>query len=485
MFTFERALPAETDVVVVPVASDRLDDTGQQAWLAAMGFEGKVGQVAPLPSTNGDAPRLAAGVGPADKVDATVLRRVAGAASRATSRFTRVATTLPSAAAQGTTPEIAAQAVAEGFRLGAYRFNRYLSDPKLVLTEQVVVVSENASADHQVDLDRGDAIANGVNLARDLINEPGGTMTPIAFAEKAADIAASVGLHCKIWDEQEIAAAGLGGILGVNRGSVQPPRLVELVYEPPAGDGASAGTVALVGKGVTFDSGGLSIKTSDGMVRMKFDMAGAGAVLGAMSVLAAAGCRNRVHGYIPLSDNMIDGDATRPGDVLRIRNGKTVEIISTDAEGRLLLADALSLATEAGPDAIIDLATLTGACVVSLGRRIAGLMSNNDDWAGQISAAADRAGEALWRLPLPEAYRRDIDSKIADLRNSTEARTAGTLTAGLFLREFVGEGIPWAHLDIAGPAFSDDDDGELVFGGTGYGVRMLVELVKAFQPVGA
>jgi leucyl aminopeptidase len=238
--------------------------------------------------------------------------------------------------------------------------------------------------------------------------------------------------------------------------------------------------VALVGKGITFDSGGLSIKTADGMETMKTDMSGAAAVLGTMAALSAISPPVEVVAIIPATENMPGGRATKPGDVLRIRNGKTVEVLNTDAEGRLVLADGLSLAVEDGVDAIVDVATLTGACIVALGPKVAGLMGNDDAWVDQVRAAAERAGESVWPLPLPEQYRTLIDSDVADVKNITSGRSGGALTAGLFLREFVGDR-PWAHLDIAGPARSDEDDGYMQKGGTGWGVRTLVELVSGFH----
>jgi leucyl aminopeptidase len=279
-----------------------------------------------------------------------------------------------------------------------------------------------------------------------------------------------------VHDEAAIKRLKLGGLLGVNRGSAQPPRFVELTYEPA---GRATGTLALVGKGITFDSGGLSIKTGQGMMTMKCDMGGAAAVLAEMTVLPVVKPRARVRAFVPMTDNMTGPDATRPGDVLRIRNGKSVEVLNTDAEGRLILADALSLASEAKPDAIVDLATLTGACMVALGPSIAGLMGD-ETWVAQVRAAADRAGERVWPLPLPADYRKQLDSPVADLKN-IGGQYGGSLTAGLFLKEFVGNGTAWAHLDIAGPAFLDAEDGENPKGASGFGVRLLVELARSFE----
>jgi leucyl aminopeptidase len=275
---------------------------------------------------------------------------------------------------------------------------------------------------------------------------------------------------------------GFGGLLAVNQGSVQPPRFVELAYDPPRA-GRSTPTVALVGKGITFDSGGLSIKTTAGMASMKSDMGGGAAVLGAMSALRDLGVRVRVRGYIPLTDNMLGGDAWRVGDVITHYGGSTTEVLNTDAEGRLILADALAWATaerrgNTVPDAVIDLATLTGACMVALGTRTAGLFGTDDGLADRLLAAADGAGERLWRLPLVDAERKGLDSKVADRKN-VAGQYGGAITAGLFLRDFVPAGVPWAHLDIAGPAFTDGgDELETSTGGTGYGVRTLLTLLE-------
>ena len=250
-----------------------------------------------------------------------------------------------------------------------------------------------------------------------------------------------------------------------------------MTYAPPR----SRATVAIVGKGITFDSGGLSLKPTGFIETMKYDMAGGAAVIGLMSVIAELAPPLKVVGIVPTTENMPSGSATKLGDVLTIRNGKTVEVLNTDAEGRLILADALSLATEAAPDAIIDLATLTGACMVALGVRTAGLMANHRGWLAQVQGAADAAGEPVWPLPLPSYLQAKLDSNIADLKNITDNLYGGAMAAGLFLREFVGEGIPWAHVDIAGPSDSSEVYGEIVKGGTGFGVRTLVELVAGFS----
>jgi leucyl aminopeptidase len=445
------------------------------AFLSAQGFEGKKGDIRTVPGPDGR-PLLVVGLGPAGSIDFGVLRSVAGSVARAAKRYESLSLDLlapedadAAALANGL------QAITEGLVLGGYEVNAYKSAPKPAALARVVVVGPTSKR-MQDAVDRALVISGAVTMARDLVNEPGGSLTPDKLAKRAVAEGEAAGFEVEVWDEKRVKAEKLGGLLGVNRGSELPPRFLVLRYEPAK----PKATVALVGKGITFDSGGLSIKTGDGMVGMKGDMGGGAAVLGAFRALATLGTKVRLLGFVPLTDNMTGGDATRVGDVLTIRNGKTVEVLNTDAEGRLILADGLSLASEAAPDAIVDLATLTGACMVALGDRTAGLMGNHRGWIDQVRAAADGAGEPVWPLPLPEHLRATLDSDLADLRNISTGRYGGTLTAGLFLREFVGEGIPWAHLDIAGPSDSSAVDGEIVKGGTGFGIRTLVDLINGF-----
>ena len=476
-FTLADEVPADAAAVGTPVFAGRVVPPGAAAdldlaFLAERGFEGKPGEALAVPSGRGT--WVALGVGEPDQVTAETLRRAAAAFVRTAWKDRTGATTLLTAAPPGLDPAQAAQAIVEGASLAAYRFNRYKADPKPCLLESVAVVGSGDAATHGVD--RGARIAEAVALARDLVNEPARAMTPRRLAEMAAEVAEGEGLTLTVLDETAIAAERLGGLAGVALGSDEPPRLIELVYDPPS----PQGSVALVGKGITFDSGGLSIKTAEGMETMKTDKSGAAAVLAAMSVIAALAPPVRVVAIIPATENMPGGSALKPGDVLTARNGKTIEVLNTDAEGRLVLADGLSLAVEAGVDAIIDVATLTGACVIALGRKVAGLMGNHTGWVEQVRQAAARAGEEVWPLPLPEDYRKQIDSDVADIKNIGAGRYAGALTAGLFLREFV-DGVPWAHLDIAGPARSEEDDGYVQKGGTGFGVRTLVEAVMSFR----
>ena len=476
-----RTVPKAASVRVALVTSDSVEagiDGFDAGHLQMAGFEGKADQVYQQPA--GGRIEALVGVGSTDSVDARAIRRSAATAARSFGRHERIALRLPSGA--GIAPAAARQAAAEGAILGSYRYTAFKSvaggpngsdGATRLKSVNVLGCSSEAAKAH---LRRGSATAQGVCLARDLVNEPGGSLTPPAFAQKAAAAAAEAGLEFTVWTETDIERERLGGLLGVNRGSTQPPRFVQITYEP---EGTAAATLAFVGKGLTFDAGGLSIKTAQGMMTMKMDMGGAAAVIGAMSVLPAVGAPARVLAFLPMTDNMLGGDATRPGDVLTIRNGKTIEVANTDAEGRLVLADALSLASEANPDAIVDLATLTGACMVALGPRIAGLMGNDQPLLDRVRAAADTAGERVWPLPLPADYEKQFESNVADMKNIGGPH-GGALTAGLILQKFVAEGVAWAHLDIAGPAYSESDDGEFARGGTGFGVRTLVELAVGY-----
>jgi leucyl aminopeptidase len=480
------------DLLAVPVGSggalgpgaDLVDSALEGAlssFMAEAGFDGKPGQTLPVPTFG----RLVAtsavliGVGKASELTVEGVRRAGAALARAATKAATVATTLLDLAdGAGIDRREAAQALAEGVSLGSYRFLKYKADPDASRLERVLVIGRGGNL--QAALDRGTTVADAVAWARDIVNEPSGAKSPAAFADAARRLMRDRGVTVKVVGGAQLETERLGGIVGVGQGSDNPPRLVKLTYAPPG----ARRTIALVGKGVVFDSGGLSIKTSSGMETMKTDMSGAAAVIAAMSVLRALGVKTKVVGYTPMVENMPSGSAIRPGDVLTIRNGKTVEVLNTDAEGRLILADALSMAVEDRPDAILDLATLTGACMVALGDKVAGLMGNHDEWIAQVRSAADRVGEAVWPLPLPDDYRKLLDSEVADLRNISTGNYGGALTAALFLREFAN-GVPWAHLDIAGPARAGADDGYVVKGGTGFGVRTVIELVRAFtKPAG-
>jgi len=475
--TTARTAPAASKIVGVGAFSDldRPDDLPGDL-LDSRGFDAKLGKTMIVETDAGL--RAVVGLGSSKDFSAQSLRMAGASFVRAARRHKTAATTLladAAAAIDGFDQGAGAECLAEGLELGSYQFDTYKSKPtRLELTKVTVAGSTAAAVKNGLVV--GQAIAEGQMLARTLVNEPGGTLTPPEMAKRVQAMAKTAGLTCKVMDLAAIKKARLGGVLGVNRGSSVQPRFVELTYSPPK----AKGTIAFVGKGITFDSGGLSIKTGTGMMTMKCDMGGAAAVIGAMSALKASGAKVRVRGYLPMTDNMLGGDASRPGDVLKIRNGKTIEVLNTDAEGRLILADALSLASEAKPDAIVDLATLTGACMVALGPKIAGLMSNDDEFAGSVASAAEAAGERVWRLPLPDDYKSQFDSSVADMKNIGTAH-GGALTAGLILQEFVADGIPWVHLDIAGPAWTDSEDVEHRKGGTGFGVRTLVALARSWK----
>ena len=423
-----------------------------------------------------DGDRFAAGavllVGAGDKAELTsnVVRRVLGRAASAFPRFGTVATTFPQAVT-GKGAADAMQAAVEGIVLGSYRFDRYKtarSETK-ALTRITVLGSARADAKAAREaVKRGQVVAEAVCWARDLVNTPAGDMPPAQIAREAQKMAREVGLRCKVWGKPELEKGGFGGILGVGAGSVNPPRLIELWYK-----GAGTETpIALTGKGIAFDSGGLSIKDAKGMETMKCDMGGAASILATMRVIALLKPKINVIAAIPSSENMPSGSATKPGDVLTHRGGTTSEVLNTDAEGRLVLADALAYLAEKKPKVIIDTATLTGACMVALGDQITGAMGNDDALFRDIGAAGDAVGETMWQLPLYGDYRRLIDSNVADMKNIGE-RYGGAISAAWFLAEFVGD-TPWIHLDIAGPAWAEKVSDLGPKGGTGVPVRTLV-----------
>jgi leucyl aminopeptidase len=471
--TAAASVPDDADVLAVGVHLDHLDvlDGVDVDHLARQGFTGKPGQTCSLvdPTAAGRT-LLAVGLGPIEDVDGAGLRRAAATAARAARRATTLATTLLEARAEGMDMSGASQAVAEGLVLGAHRDDRWKAEPEPNLLEAATVVGGDGEA-----VERGRFGAEAQLTARGLVNEPGGTLVPARLAERATEIGEAAGLDIEILDEAAIRDRELGGLLGVNRGSDNPPRLIILRHRPDE----PRGHLAIVGKGITFDAGGLSIKTGDGMKTMKDDMAGGAAVIAAMGAVPTVAPDLAVSAFVPATDNMLGGDATRPGDILTMADGSTVEVLNTDAEGRLVLADALHLAVAEEPDAIVDFATLTGACMAALGPKIAGLMGNDDGWIDAVRAAADRAGERVWPLPLPDDYRKQLDSPLADRKN-IGGRLGGALTAGLFLSAYVPEDLAWAHVDIAGPAFLDEVDGENPKGGTGFGVRTILELVADF-----
>jgi leucyl aminopeptidase len=412
------------------------------------------------------APGAAAAPGATALSDGEDLRRAAGAAVRAlvAGKARTIALALPARDARET------EAVALGAMLGGYVFGRYRTDGHQADTELILLGSGDADGAAAA---RAQALAEAVTLARDLVNTGPSDLFPASFAAEAERLAGAAGLDIEVLDEKALAAGGYGGITGVGQGSVHPPRLVRLAYTHPD----AAKTVVLAGKGITFDSGGLSLKTPKSMEAMKSDMSGAAAVLAATAAIAALRPTVNVIGYLPLAENMPSGTAQRPSDVITIYGGGTVEVLNTDAEGRLVLADALARSGEDAPDLLIDVATLTGAQVVALGPRIMGVMANDDALRDAIVDAAARTGEAAWPMPLPAELRKGLDSSVADIANVAADRNGGMLVGGLFLREFVPDGVRWAHLDIAGPAFHEGEPyGYTPKGGTGAAVRSLVQI---------
>ena len=415
---------------------------------------------------------VAVGLGEqATTYDPELLRRAAGAAVRALAGSGSSAVlALPAGDATSV------RAVAEGALLGAYAFTSFrhtsLAEHKSPVSSLLLVTALGREARPVVA--RAEVVSQAVKLARDLVNTPPSHLHPAELAAAALEEAKRVGVSAEVLDEKALKKGAFGGILGVGQGSSHPPRLVHLSYQ---GKGATK-RVALVGKGITFDSGGISIKPAAGMEDMKSDMGGAAAVIAAVSACAQLKLAIDVEAWIPMAENMPSGTAIRPSDVLTLRGGTRVEVNNTDAEGRLILADAIARACEDSPDIVLDVATLTGAQVVSLGARTAGVMGNDDDLRAHVVSAAGQAGESMWPMPLPADLRKGLDSEIADMVN-TGPREGGMLTAGLFLKEFVADGVKWSHLDIAGPAFNTGAPyGYTHTGGTGAAVRTFVQVLE-------
>ncbi|MEZ5182808.1 MAG: leucyl aminopeptidase [Acidimicrobiales bacterium] len=475
------ALPEELPegaLVAVGVRADHLADDAPGVapeLAAAAGFAGKAGQT--MLAATDEGVRLLVGIGaPGEPGE---FRKVGAAAGKAALKAPALVLDVLAHLEAPARPA-AAEALAEGVLLGTYRYEAYQARPEGVRLEAATIVAKGGARVASA-VRRGTEIAEAVSYTRDLVNTPGGELTPREFAKRVAAAGEASGLEVEVWEKAAIKKAKMGGLLGVNRGSEEDPRFVILRHRP---EGRPKGRIAFVGKGVTFDAGGLSIKPPSSMESMKNDMGGAAAVVGAMLLVPLLAPRTEVTAYLPMTDNMLGGDAMRVGDVLTARNGKTMEVLNTDAEGRLILADALSVAVEEEPDAIIDAATLTGACMVALGDKMAGVMGNHDGLAERVLAAAERQGELAWRLPLPEHLRPTIDSDVADIRNIATKPYGGALTAGLFLREFVGD-VPWVHIDLAGPAFASAPWDEVTKGGTGYGVRTLAEVAASWTKLPA
>ena len=477
------------DLVVAPGAEavDKAYDGGLAGVLETLGASGGEGEVTKLPAPSGfKAPVvLAVGLGAQPDKDTSfgteTLRRAAGAAARALAGSKKAAFALP------VTDAADAGAIGEGALLGAYAFDVYkengkdskdakkgAKNGKAPLAEVALLGGKPRDKAYKAAVERASAVCEELNRARDLVNTPPNDLNPQAFAAVAQAAAKEHGIKVQVLDEKALEKGGYGGILGVGAGSAAGPRLVKLSYT----SSKAKKHLAFVGKGITYDSGGISLKPAGHNETMKCDMSGAAAVFAAVVAAARLGLEVNVTGWLALAENMPSGSATRPGDVLRMYSGKTVEVLNTDAEGRLVLADALWKASEDKPDAIIDVATLTGAMMLALGNRTFGVMANDDAFRSAVVEAAEETGEASWPMPLPGHLKKGMDSPTADIANMGE-RMGGGLVAGLFLKEFVGEGITWAHLDIAGPAFNESGPfGYTPKGGTGSAVRTLVRVAE-------
>jgi leucyl aminopeptidase len=442
--------------------------------LGRAGFEAKIGQTLVLPQASG-AVHVVVGAGSADEQTEAGLRDVAAAFARAAHRYARIGIRLGSAFALA--PEAVGRLIVEGVLLARYRYTALKPTSKHVsLISLDIVVEQGSVAGVAAGVRTGEIAARAANLARDLANTPPGHLTATDLGDIATTLGEQHGFAVEVFDKQQIIDLGLGGLLGVNAGSVEEPRMIQLRYTPATEGGRH---LALVGKGIMYDSGGISLKPSDPMhLAMKMDMAGAAAVLAAVTTLRDLDCPTAVTAFLMCTDNMPSGSAMKLGDVLTIRGGTTVEVKNTDAEGRLVMSDALVLASEESPDAIVDIATLTGAALMALGTHTAAVLGNDQALVDQLSASSRVTDESIWQLPLEHRYRPQLDSSIADISNMA-GKYAGATTAALFLAEFV-DGTPWAHLDIAGTMQVEKDESWRSLGATGFGTRLLIDLAQNF-----
>ena len=406
------------------------------------------------------------------RVTASALRKLEGAS------ITRATTIVHGAGIGGLEPDASAEAIAEGAILGLYKFDKYKSksddDKRKFESLTLVDIVQDNRAILEAGVERGETYANACIAARDMVNEPANLFPPSKMAETACDVASSAGLGCNVLEQDDIEKLGMGAFLGVAQGSSQPPKFIHLSYEGDAENGNN--NIWLIGKGITFDTGGISLKPAGGMAAMKGDMGGGAAVIGAIGALARLKPRINVHAIVAATENMPGASAQRPGDVVTSMSGKTIEVDNTDAEGRLTLADAISYAKSKGANRIVDLATLTGAATIALGRGQSAVFGNNDELVDAVLAAGTSRGEAMWRLPLDEVSKKQNRSKVADIKN-TGGRPAGSITAAHFIAEFAGD-TPWVHVDIAATSMVDSTDGVNVAGATGVGARSLVQLVE-------
>lgn len=484
------AAHANADIVIVPVAEDHASSVAEVFDTAVGGalvgalergeFRPRACEIlsAPITASGWHATRmLFVGGGPRAEIGPERVRRMAATALAAARQQRRARVAWVDAEPGSIATAARLDLIAEGLTLANFdgAIHRTRGDERFFVAEAAILT---ATTDNTDDAVRGRIVGDAINSARVLINEPGNFLPPALLVEKAASLASVPGVTVEVLDEKRLEALGMGLLLGVGQGSANPPRMLVARYEPA---GAPPDfTLGLVGKGITFDTGGLSIKPADGMERMKDDMAGGATVVAALRAIALLELPVRVAALVPAAENMPGGRAVKPGDILRGASGLTVEVNNTDAEGRLILGDALWYARQLGATHLVDVATLTGACVVALGKITTGLFGAPDSWVDSLRAAAERGGEKLWPLPVFDEYKESLKSDIADLLNSP-GRAAGSITAALFLKEFAGAGA-WAHLDIAGTAWADEQKPWMPKGATGAMIRTLVELGRAGAP---
>ncbi|MBC8163485.1 MAG: leucyl aminopeptidase [Roseiflexaceae bacterium] len=468
-----------TDLAVLISFEDAPLPAGVAELLEPADFRGKSKQTLLVYGRDTVAPRrvLLVGLGKQEKASAEGLRQAGALAVQQARSMQLRAFTLGLNGELPLAPELAAQALAEGIELGAYRYDRYrtgLSDEQRFTVEHATIVADSAEQPMRAGIASGQAIARGVMFARDLVNAPGGVLTPAAFGDEAVSLGKRAGLNVVVLDKAQLNEQGFGGVLAVGQGSANEPRFIVMEYGTA---GAGTPTICLVGKGLTFDSGGLSLKPAEFMSTMKSDMGGGAAVFGAMQAVAELKLPLHVVGIVPAAENMPSATAFRPDDVITSLSGKTIEVLNTDAEGRIILADGLFYAQRYKPDAIVELSTLTGAIIIALGSHAIGMMSTSQELADKISHAGEASGERVWQLPLWDEYHEMIKSQIADLKN-IGGRAAGSITAGAFLANFVGD-YPFVHLDIAGTAYAEKPAKPYGSpGGTGVGVRLIAEYLQ-------
>jgi leucyl aminopeptidase len=469
---------ASPGAVAIPVAPGGDLPSGMTiGWddLEREGFTGAVGEVFSMPAP-GAATTVLVGVG-AGTPGPSVWRDAGAAFARAAGRHADLGFDLGGI---GQEPAPVARAVVEGILLARYRYDVLKAGPTVISPRTIYLFGDDEDSIAE-GARVGRVMAEATMIARDLANDPPAVLTAARMADIASNLGPQRGLEVEVYEKAQLEEMGCGGLLGVNAGSSEPPRMIKLTYRPEGGGGHH---LTLVGKGIMYDAGGIALKPADEVhATMKNDMSGAGAILASMLVLAERGCPNTVVGYLMCTDNRPSGTALAMGDVIRMRGGKTVEVTNTDAEGRLVMADALVLATETPTDAIVDIATLTGAAMRALGTQVAGVIGNDQTLVEQVKTASEKTDESVWQLPLEHRYRSQLNSPVADLKN-LGGPNAGAITAALFLEEFVA-GSPWAHIDIAGTAQNDEDVSWRPPGCTGFGARLLTELAISFQPTGS